>query len=223
MLTVSTLISKNIPSTIVHPFDKTEFNADLASFDGEKVISGITAPDRGSLVVDDEDSGFSIEGKSSTGFITWFKKSSPQPQDRYTALRFFDPPDEWTEAAGPQFYGRYVHAIHYIKAGSGSKRIAWRVSIKDAGTYEIFTYYGTMGFQRGNGRGQNRNQVQGTYHYVVHHDDGIEQASLDLKAIQNGWNSLGRYHLSPGTALVELTDQGGQGIVVGDAIKWVKE
>ncbi len=223
MLSINTLISKNIPATLVHPFDKVEFNPDRAPFDGEKVIRGITAPEPGTVIVDDGDSGFSIEAKPSTGVMNWFKSSSAQPQDRYASVRLFDPPAEWTEAAGPQYYGKYVHSIHYIKAGDGSKRIAWNASIKESGTYEIYAYYGTMGFQRGNGRRQNREALHGAFHYIVHHDDGVENAALDLKDIQNGWNSLGRYHLSPGMAQVELTDQGSQGIVAGDAIKWVKQ
>jgi hypothetical protein len=223
MLSVNTLISKNIPATIVHSFDKVEFDANRAPFDGERMISGITALDAGSAIVDDEDSGFSVESKPSAGFVTWFKNSSNPPYDRWASLRFFDPPAEWTEAVGPLYYGKYIHSVHYIKSGSGAKRIAWRASIKESGTYEIFAYYAAMGFQRGNNRRQNRESVQGSYHYIVHHDDGTEDFALNVKDIQNGWNSLGRYHLSLGTALVELTDQGSHGIVIGDAIKWVKQ
>ncbi len=222
MLTVNTLISKNIPATLAHPFDKVEFDAEQAPFDGERIMEETTAPDPGIIIIDDEDSGFSIENKSSSaGILNWFR--GPSEKERFAGMRMFDPPAEWTEAAGPQYYGKYVHSVHYIKAGGGKKRVAWRALIKAGGTYEIFAYYGAMGFQRGNGRGRNRELLSGVYHYIVHHDDGIENATLDFKDIQNGWNSLGRYHLSPGGALVELTDQGSQGAVFGDAIKWEKQ
>jgi hypothetical protein len=227
LLSVNTLLSKNIPSTIVHPFDKVAFDADRAPFDGEKDIDAISAPEPGTVIVDDEDAGFSIVKTPTAGLSGWFKGFADKargPQDRFAAMRIFDPPAEWTEAAGPQFYGKYVHAVHYIKSGNGAKRIVWSTPIKESGTYEIYAYYGVMGFQRGNGRRQGRAPVSGAYHYIVHHDDGLENEALALKDLQNGWNPLGRYHLSQGTATVELTDQeGGQGIVAGDAIKWVKE
>jgi hypothetical protein len=222
MLTINTLISKNVPVVFAHQFDKPEPGDDQAPFDGEITVPGGLSREQGTVIVDDDDSGFTVENNPSPGLLRWFKGATRRELERYGPVRPFDPPSDWTEAAGPQYYGKYVHSIHYIKAGNGAKRIAWRAAIAESGTYEIYAFYAAMGFQRG-GRGRSREAPQGSFHYIVHHDDGTENVALDFKDIQNGWNSLGRYHLSPGAALVELTDQGSGGAVLGDAVKWVKQ
>jgi hypothetical protein len=60
-------------------------------------------------------------------------------------------------------------------------------------------------------------------HYKIHHDEGEEEITLDYQAADGGWNSLGRYHLSADTARVVLTNKSAGRIVIGDAVKWVKQ
>lgn len=60
-------------------------------------------------------------------------------------------------------------------------------------------------------------------HYKIYHDEGVEEITLDYENAEGGWNSLGRYYLSPDTAKVVLTNQSAGRVVIGDAIKWVKQ
>jgi hypothetical protein len=223
MVSISTFISRNIPATITRNFDKVEPDPNGRPFDGERTIDSIAVHEPGTVVVDDQDSGFSVETRRKAGILGGFAGGQGMAQDRFAAIRFGDPPDEWTETAGPMYYGSYVHSARYIKAGRGEKRIAWKAAIRESGTYSVFTYY-TAGFQRFRG-GQRRGgeELKGSYHFIVHHDDGAEKVALDLKDMQNGWNSLGHFHLSPGTWAVELSDEGSEGIIVGDAIKWARQ
>ena len=55
------------------------------------------------------------------------------------------------------------------------------------------------------------------------HDEGVEEITLDYENAESGWNNLGRYHLSPDTAKVVLTNKSAGMFVIGDAVKWVKQ
>ena len=83
------------------------------------------------------------------------------------------------------------------------------------------------------GSGQEGTDIQsdqqkgdGTYkdlHYKIYHDEGADDITLDYENADAGWNFLGRFHLSPDTAKVELTNKSTGRMVIGDAIKWVKQ
>jgi hypothetical protein len=60
-------------------------------------------------------------------------------------------------------------------------------------------------------------------HYKIYHDEGEEEITLEYENAEGGWNNLGRYYLSSDTAKVVLTNQSAGRIVIGDAIKWVKQ
>lgn len=222
MLAINTLISKNIPSTVTVAFDKVEFDEAGKAFDGERVVDSVQSVEPGAVVVDDQDGGFSVETRPASHVLEKIF-APPQSAERYAAMRFFDPPADWTQIAGPLFYGRYIRSAYYIKAGGGGKRIAWHATLRESGAYEIFAYYNVAGFRQGFGRRGGDEAAKGSFHYVVHYDDGDADVPLDLKDIQNGWNFLGRFHCSAGISVVELTDRAdGQTFVVGDAVKWVK-
>ena len=60
-------------------------------------------------------------------------------------------------------------------------------------------------------------------HYKIYHDEGVDDITLDYENADGGWNNLGRYYLSPDTAKVVLTNKSSGRIVIGDAVKWVKQ
>ena len=59
-------------------------------------------------------------------------------------------------------------------------------------------------------------------HYIIYHDEGSDEITVDFENAEPGWNNLGRYYLSRDSAKVELTNQSSGRIVIGDAIRWVK-
>ena len=59
-------------------------------------------------------------------------------------------------------------------------------------------------------------------HYKIYHDQGVEEITVDYENAEGGWNNLGRYYLSD-TAKIELTNQSQGKVVIGDAVKWVKQ
>ncbi len=59
-------------------------------------------------------------------------------------------------------------------------------------------------------------------HYRVFSDEGIDEITIDYGNADNGWNMLGKYHLSSDSAKVVLTNQSTGKAVIGDAVRWVK-
>ena len=69
--------------------------------------------------------------------------------------------------------------------------------------------------------GEDRPEEQ--YRFLVHLDDGMDEAILNVTQAEIGWNLLGTYYLSPGPARVELTNESEGVIVLADAVKWVRQ
>lgn len=70
-------------------------------------------------------------------------------------------------------------------------------------------------------RGRNTPMVT-TLQFLIYHDDGREDVTIDYETAEPGWNRLGTYYLSPGQVKVEMTNNSTGRYVIGDAIKWVK-
>jgi len=82
---------------------------------------------------------------------------------------------------------------------------------------------GGPGGQAGPGGPQQAESEYKDMHYKVYHDEGVEDITVDYETAEGGWNSLGRYYLSPDSAKVVLTNKSAGRLVIGDAIKWVKQ
>ena len=102
--------------------------------------------------------------------------------------------------------------------GDGRSRVSWRTEIGEGGRYDLF-YLGDFEERRWRGRGGGGGQELS---FLVHHEDGVESAGLDMAAAEEGWNLLGTYPLAAGPAYVELTDRGPERTVVADAVKWAR-
>jgi hypothetical protein len=61
------------------------------------------------------------------------------------------------------------------------------------------------------------------FHYSVYHDGGVETVNLDYTLAESGWNKLGTYYLKADTAKVILSNLSTGRVVIGDAVKWVRQ
>ena len=127
-------------------------------------------------------------------------------------------PRTWKATTNSNFFGRFIRSAHYVKSGDGSKKAIWKIPIKGEGTYEVFSYVTKM--RRGPRRD---NQDGGEYTYAVYHNGEKENVVIDLKTIDDGWNSLGSFYFTGDTAKVELANKSSAPVVVADAIKLVKQ
>jgi hypothetical protein len=61
------------------------------------------------------------------------------------------------------------------------------------------------------------------FHYRIYHKGEVENISLDYENAESGWNKLGTYYLSSDTSKVVLSNLSSGKVVIGDAIKWVRQ
>ena len=61
-----------------------------------------------------------------------------------------------------------------------------------------------------------------SYNFKIHHQEGIEDIVLRDGDVENGWNYMGTFFITPETSIVEVTNKSRGSMVTADAIKWVK-
>jgi hypothetical protein len=89
-------------------------------------------------------------------------------------------------------------------------------------TMQVLTEGGAVQvYGSGTDGGQKADNRYKDMHYMVYHDDAVEEISVDYALAEGGWYNLGRYYYSKDTAKVVLTNKSKDKIVIGDAIRWV--
>jgi hypothetical protein len=172
------------------------------------------------IIVDNEDDGFEITRKPSPSILKRFVGRDREREYEYEGVVGWGNWSGWRLTTDSRFYGRFILSAYYAKGRDGSDKVAWKTEITENGYYDIYCHITKLGFSFRRRREQPPNF--GSNHYLVYHDDGVEDAVIDINNAEEGWNFLGSYYLSEGEARVELTDESEGQYVVADAIKWVK-
>jgi hypothetical protein len=222
VLQVNTLVSRNLPTILTKPLGEIKMRDKAVPFNGEQPAP----PDKSSneIIVDNEDEGFSFVSQQST---SWLKRMLPsrmeQKEDKYKGLSWWSPPQTWTLTSLSDFYGHYIHSATYIRSGKGDKTATWTAQIPASGQYDVFFYVARIPtFFRERREGQRGQNMVGTLHVIVHHDDGDEKVTLDADKTETGWYLLCTHYFSTGPAKVTITDESNGRVVYADAVKWVK-
>jgi hypothetical protein len=236
---INTLFAKNIPGEINMPISeiiKTKGNT--KEFSGEETLSSIPPfSDPSEIIVDNEDPGFISSKQSAVSPLKRLLGIKNRDGKTYMQVSLMNIPEFWQPVVQSSYYGKYIRSSVYTRGGTGDKTITWLAGVKEPGYYDIYCYIGKpvdrmmvrMGAQGGSeGPGgpiddQKKDSPYKDMHYKIYHDEGVEEITLDYENAEGGWNILGRYYLSPDTAKVVLTNQSAGRVVIGDAIKWVKQ
>ena len=217
--TVNTLVSRNIPSEIRLPLDNIEEDKKATPYEGEKIVdTPVRIAEDNEIIVDNEDPGFVVTKNDKTSLLRKLLVKDDVNSDKYQGFNGWRPPRSWTLTTNSAFYGAYIRSAYYISSGDGDQKAQWNVPIKDPGFYDVYAY-----IYKDGRRGRRGNDNPGEYHYIIHHDDGDENATIDLKTADEGWNHLGAFYFSPDTAVVEMTNESPANLVVADAIKLIKQ
>lgn len=215
---INTLTSKNIPSEIRLPLDNIEEDKKAVPYEGESIVDRpVRIAEDNEIILDNEDPGFVVVGEDETSLLRKLLIKEEESTSKYSGFSGWRAPRNWTLTTHSSFYGAYIRSAYYLRSGEGGKVATWNVPIVEEGFYQVYAH-----IYKEEGRGR-RGDDGGEYHFIVHHDDGDEEALVDLKTAEAGWNYLGGYYFSPDTAKIELTNQSEARMVVADAIKLIKQ
>lgn len=237
---INTLFAKNIPGEINIPInDIIKVKSNTKEFSGEETLSTLPPfTDPSEIIVDNEDPGFISSKQNTISPLKRLLGIQNKSGKSYMQISLWNTPEYWQPVVLTSYYGKFVRSAVYTRAGTGDKSVTWTAIIKEPGYYDIYSYIGKtvdrIRVRTGSGQGgtgvpggpiddQKGESPYKDMHYKIYHDEGVEDITLDYENAEGGWNSLGRYYLSPDTAKVVLTNQTAGRIVIGDAVKWVKQ
>ncbi|MFC1725278.1 hypothetical protein ACFL4T_06600 [candidate division KSB1 bacterium] len=229
MMTINTFTSKNLPSMITMNFQNMELKENAIPFEGEIVLSIDEGTRKSSIIVDNEDPGFRIESQAKSSFLMNFLNRAAEDDEEYISMRFRNFPKKWKSTIGGNYYGTYRLSAHFIKAGKGNNKVSWNAQMPERGLYDVYFYlsggrrggFGMRGGRdRGGQQGRQRESTLQDFHFIINHDDGTEEITLDMSNAEDGWFLLGTFYFSKGRASVELTDESKGRMVVADAVRW---
>ena len=221
-LIVDTYVARNIPSLIYFAFGEQTLRKDVRPFSGFRDESIAADADSTELIVDNEDEGFDLLAPERTSRLRNFlldlfdKKERREP---YVGLNSWNPPGSWQATTDHRLYGRYVRSGYYKESGEGNSRVAWNTPITEEGDYDIYFFCGPTDDLH-HKRGAKGEQI---VEFLIYHEDGTDNLTVDRPDLERGWNHLGSFHLTAGSARVEFTDRSTSRLVVADAVKWVKQ
>lgn len=236
-LMINTLFSKNIPGDIILPVnDITKAKGDTKEFTGEETLASIPPfSDPSEIIVDNEDPGFISSRQNTNSPLKKLLGISNEKGKTYMKISMWNTPEYWQSVVLTTYWGKYIRSAVYTRAGTGDKKITWTTIIKDPGYYDIYSYVGKsvdrMTVKNSSGAGSSgdtngQKEKDDTYkdmHYKIYTAQGVDDVTLDYQNAEGGWNSLGRFWLRADTSKVVLTNKSAGRIVIGDAIKWVKQ
>lgn len=234
---INTLFAKNIPGEIDQPVDEIlKSKGNIKEFSGEETLSSMpSSDDPADIIVDNEDDGFIFSKQNTISPLKKLLGIKNRKGNTYMQIANWNTPEYWQPVVLTTYYGKYIRSAVYTRAGTGDKKITWAAILKEPGYYDIYSYIGKtkdrMSVKTGDGQGgrdiqSDQPKGDGTYkdfHYKIYHDEGVDDITLDYENAEAGWNNLGRYYLSRDTAKVVLTNKSTGRMVIGDAIKWVKQ
>ena len=222
-LNINFLIARNLPLVYTRRFEKVELEVKKSPFEGAETLArgpGMSLPNE--IIIDNDSKGFEVFNPPFNSILKRIIQGGGDEElTTYDRFQFWNPPHQWRLIKNASFYGTYVHSAYYIRSGSGNKYVTWSAQIPADGIYDIYTYiFSQEDFMRGRGNRQ-RDMFQ-DFSYTIQYIGGEETVHLSVDSAPEGWNFLGSWYFSAGTATVTLSDESAGRVVIADAIKWIK-
>jgi hypothetical protein len=231
---INTLYSLNVPGQITMPVPElVRVKGIIKPFEGEELIPARPEDKESSeIVVDNEDKGFSSGALQEASPLRKLLGKGNNNSNTYQTISYWGIPDYWQPVVNNLYYGKYILSSVCTRSGKGERSVTWKARLDKPGYYDVYCYVGKSlnravrqsGAQQG--EPDQNNEAEKMFrdmHYRVYHDEGIEDIAIDYENADGGWNNLGRFYFSKDTLKVELTNLSTGRIVIGDAIKWVRQ
>ncbi len=218
-MNIFTHISRNLPNNLIYnfgSFNNTKKTAAIDSIFTVEMKDVIT--NKNEIIVDNEDSLFSFVQEDSKSFLKKWIDKNKEKGYIYEGIHFWNPPLEWKPVLRSQFYGKYIRSAVYTRSGNDDRKAIWEAPSAEAGYYDVYCHIGKVHINFWN----RREQKKADYNFKVYHQGGVEDIHLTDGDVDDGWNYLGTYFITPETARVELSNKSVGSMMFADAIKWVK-
>lgn len=231
---INTLFAKNVPGEINMPVTEiVKEKSSVKEFSGEETLSSFPVfLEPSEIVIDNEDAGLIKSVQTTESPLKKMLGIKNKDGDTYKQISTWNIPEYWQPVVQTAYYGKYIRSALYTRGGTGERTITWNTIIAEPGYYDVYCFIGKgmdrMRMRSGEGDAgtmgnrQRENQYK-DMHYTIYHDEGSDEITVDYENADGGWNNLGRYYLSPDTAKVTLSNKTSGKIVIGDAVKWVKQ
>jgi len=165
-MTISTLISQNLPSVLERNFGQIQVDLSFEPFEEEIILTeSLNYDEPVDVIVDNEDPGFIVNASTSDGYLKRLVNAAIIEENEYTQLSINNPPKSWKSVISTDYYGLLRQSARYIKSGTGLNSVSWNAVLEQNGEYDIYFYATTVevggrgGVQRvrgGGGRGGGR-------------------------------------------------------------------
>ena len=214
---VNTLIAGNLPNILNLPVSNIrEERERVVDAEGDFIVADFSPEVGGEVIVDNEDALFSLSEPAVVGLLPKWLDKVENTSFKYAGVSPWRAPLQWTATTNAAYYGRYIRSAYVIKSGNGSQTATWKVPVPSAGQYDVYYYV-----SKDNELKYNK-QAGGEYHFKVEYDEENEDAYIDLRKANEGWEPIGTYYFSSDTVRVVLTNECKLRSVTADAVKIVK-
>ncbi len=214
---VNTLIAGNLPNILNLPVTNIREERERAvDAEGDFIVADFSPEVEGEMIVDNEDSLFFLSEPAVVGLLPKWLDKVEDTSFKYAGVSPWRAPLQWTATTNAAYYGRYIRSAYVIKSGNGSQTATWKVPVSSAGQYDVYYYV-----SKDNELKYNK-QAGGEYHFKVEYDEENEDAYIDLKKANEGWEPIGVYYFSSDTIRITLTNECTLRSVTADAVKIVK-
>lgn len=217
-INVNTMISGNLPSTINQPAGNSvqERNKPIDP-EGDFILPESSLDILGEVIVDNEDSTlFTLSAPAIVGLLPKWLDKVEDTSFKYAGVSWWRPPLQWLATTNAGYYGQYIRSACVIKSGDGSQTATWKVPVPASGQYDVFYHVFKDNEIRWNDR------AQGEYHFLVKYENEKEDAYINLRKANDGWEQMGTYFFSSDTINIVLTNECKLRSVTADAVKIVK-
>ena len=142
MMTINTVISKNIPASYNVFIQNFERNINVYPEEFEQTVEDpVSYYNDNEYVVDNEDEGFSlVQENTETKIKQYFDKLKNEDEPRYGSVNPNWAPHYWRSVAHTAFNGSVIKSAYYTRDGSGERTATWKTALKNDGVYDVYVY-----------------------------------------------------------------------------------
>ncbi len=217
-----THISENLPNNIIYDLESSGDIRKGKGFEGSRETDFFDImEEQNAIVVDNEDEGFSYFEDLNQSYLKTLVEKNRKEGYKYKGIRWWSPPEKWVPVIRSGFYGKYIRSAIYTRSGDGNRTATWQANIDEEAYYDIYCHIEKINI-RFTRNGRSSGNKKASFNFKIHHQDGIEDIILLDKDVENGWNYMGTFFITPETSIVDMTNKSKGSLISADAIKWIK-